>query len=72
MCAECGLVSMLRSRGDEAADRGRLCRREGELLLPCGRCRQLLLEHGGAELLVNRRRLGDLLPDAFGPGHLDP
>lgn len=40
------------------------------VLMPCGRCRQVLLEHGGSELLIDHpvrpRRLGDLLPDAFG------
>ncbi len=43
-------------------------------LMPCGRCRQLLLEHGGPEMLVDHaegpRRLADLLPDAFGPDDL--
>ena len=52
LCAECGLVSLLHASGG-----GRLaalaCRSgEGELLMPCGRCRQLLWEHGGADLLV--------------------
>ena len=46
----------------------------GTPLMPCGRCRQLLLEHGGPELLVDHpagpRRLADLLPDAFGPDDL--
>ena len=46
----------------------------GSLLMPCGRCRQVLLEHGGPELLIDHpggpRRLGDLLPDAFGPDDL--
>ena len=41
-----------------------------EPLVPCGRCRQLLHEHGGPELLFNERPLGELLPDAFGPEHL--
>ena len=42
---------------------------QGELLAPCGRCRQVLMEFGGRELLVDMlggaRVLGDLLPDAF-------
>ena len=45
-------------------------RRRAEPLVPCGRCRQLLHEHGGPELLFNGRPLGELLPDAFGPDHL--
>jgi cytidine deaminase len=72
LCAECGLVSALHASGG-----GRLlavaCVDEaGDPLVPCGRCRQLLHEHGGPELLFNGRPLGELLPDAFGPGHLDP
>lgn len=70
LCAECGLVSALHASGG-----GRLvaviCVDDaGELLVPCGRCRQLLHEHGGPELLVNERPLRELLPDAFGPEHL--
>jgi cytidine deaminase len=46
----------------------------GSVLMPCGRCRQVLAEHGGPELLIDHprgpRRLGDLLPDAFGPDDL--
>jgi cytidine deaminase len=42
--------------------------------MPCGRCRQVLLEHGGPELLIDHpdapRLLGDLLPEAFGPQDL--
>ncbi len=70
LCAECGLVSALHASGG-----GRLvalaCRSSaGELLMPCGRCRQLLWEHGGAELLVDTPRgvlpMTEVLPDAFG------
>ena len=42
--------------------------------MPCGRCRQVLLEHGGAQMLIDHplgpRPLGELLPDAFGPQDL--
>jgi len=74
LCAECGLVSQLVSSGG-----GRLmalaCRSgAGELLMPCGRCRQLLWEHGGAALLIDTprgvRSMTDVLPDAFGPDDL--
>ena len=70
LCAECGLVSALHSSGG-----GRLvalaCRSgAGDLLMPCGRCRQLLWEHGGADLLVDTPRgvlpMTEVLPDAFG------
>jgi len=43
---------------------------DGDPLLPCGRCRQLLLEAGGPALLVDTARgpvaLSELLPAAFG------
>lgn len=75
LCAECGLVSALHASGG-----GRLlavsCVGGPALLptMPCGRCRQLLYEAGGAELLVDSadspRRLGELLPAAFGPTDL--
>ena len=74
LCAECGLISSLVSSGG-----GRLvalaCRSAaGDLLMPCGRCRQLLWEHGGAQLLVDTPRgvlpMTQVLPDAFGPDDL--
>jgi cytidine deaminase len=70
LCAECGIVSQLHASGG-----GRLvalaCRSgAGELLMPCGRCRQLLWEQGGAGLLVDSPRgpvpMTEVLPDAFG------
>ena len=74
LCAECGVVCALHSTGG-----GRLIAlvcvdAQGSLLMPCGRCRQVLLEHGGPELLIDHpagpRRLDDLLPEAFGPDDL--
>jgi cytidine deaminase len=74
LCAECAVVCGLHSTGG-----GRLIAlvcvdAEGSLLMPCGRCRQVLLEHGGSDLLIDHpagpRRLGELLPDAFGPDDL--
>ena len=47
----------------------------GQILMPCGRCRQVLLEHGGTTMLIDHRdgpkALGELLPDAFGPADLE-
>lgn len=70
LCAECGLVSEFVSTGG-----GRLLEvvtvgPDGECIAPCGRCRQVLFEHGGAEMVVNGRPLSELLPDAFGPDDL--
>ncbi|MPZ67259.1 MAG: cytidine deaminase [Pseudonocardiaceae bacterium] len=69
LCAECTLVGQLRLTGG-----GRFvavaCRSgSGQLLMPCGRCRQLLVELGGVECLLDTPRgvcpLRDVLPDAF-------
>jgi cytidine deaminase len=74
LCAECALVSALHVSGG-----GRLVAfvcvdGHGEALMPCGRCRQLLWEHGGADLLVATvsgiRPMTQVLPDAFGPEDL--
>ena len=69
LCAECGLVSSLHDTGGGRLVAVSCVDASGEPLMPCGRCRQLLLEAGGPELLVDGldgpRRLGDLLPDAF-------
>jgi cytidine deaminase len=77
LCAECGLVSALRASGAgalHAAGAGALravavVAGDGEPLLPCGRCRQLLLEAGGPDLLVDTAEgpveLKVLLPAAF-------
>lgn len=71
LCAECGLVSALHATGGGRLVAVACVDRAGQAIPPCGRCRQLLHEHGGPDLLVNRRRLGELLPDAFGPTHLE-
>ena len=74
LCAECGLVSALAASGG-----GRLVAMvcvdgEGAPLMPCGRCRQLLFEHGGPQMLVAAAggpiTVADLLPEAFGPHDL--
>ncbi|MGN7135270.1 cytidine deaminase [Rhodococcoides corynebacterioides] len=74
LCAECGLVSALNASGGGRLVAFACCDARGEILLPCGRCRQVLFEFGGAALIVDTtsgpRPLGDLLPDAFGPDDL--
>jgi len=74
LCAECALVCALHSTGGGRLVALACVTGSGSLLMPCGRCRQVLLEHGGPELLIDHpdgpRRLGDLLPDAFGPDDL--
>jgi cytidine deaminase len=70
LCAECGLVSALHATGGGRLVAVACVDGAGAPLVPCGRCRQILHEHGGPELLFNGRPLGELLPDAFGPEHL--
>ena len=69
LCAECGIVSALYDSGGGRIVALTLVDADGTLLPPCGRCRQLLFETGGPELLVDSpdgpRRLDQLLPDAF-------
>jgi cytidine deaminase len=69
LCAECAMVSALHMTGG-----GRLVAvvcvdQHGEDLMPCGRCRQLLWEHGGPACLVHTASgilaMTAVLPDAF-------
>ncbi|NNH72028.1 cytidine deaminase [Nocardia uniformis] len=74
LCAECVLVGNLISTGGGRLSAVSVCDSRGVILMPCGRCRQVLYEHGGARLLVDHRdgpvALRELLPDAFGPDDL--
>ncbi|SDG67763.1 cytidine deaminase [Sinosporangium album] len=74
LCAECGLVSALHATGGGRLVAFTCVDGHGEPLMPCGRCRQLLYEHGGADLLVETPegpwRLATLMPFAFGPEDL--
>lgn len=74
LCAECTMAGQLRLTGG-----GRFvavaCRSgTGDLLMPCGRCRQILYEFGGPDCLVDTPRgilpMREVLPDAFGPADL--
>ncbi|MFD9127424.1 cytidine deaminase [Kitasatospora sp. NPDC059571] len=74
LCAECGLVSALHASGGGRLTAFTCVDGGGTLLMPCGRCRQLLYEHGGPELLVDLpsgvKTMDEVLPDAFGPERL--
>jgi cytidine deaminase len=74
LCAECGLVSDLYDSGGGRLVAVSVVDGEGNPLMPCGRCRQLLLEAGGPELLLDwtdgPRRMDSLLPEAFTPDEL--
>jgi cytidine deaminase len=74
LCAECTMAGQLRLTGG-----GRFvavaCRSgTGELLMPCGRCRQIIYEFGGRDCLLDTPQgilpMSKVLPDAFGPEHL--
>ncbi|MBI3224750.1 MAG: cytidine deaminase [Mycolicibacterium cosmeticum] len=75
LCAECAVVCVLFSSGGGRLVALSCVAADGAALMPCGRCRQVLLEHGGPELLIDHpagpRRLAELLPDAFGPADLE-
>lgn len=76
LCAECGLVSALHASGGGRLVAFTCVDGRGEVLMPCGRCRQLLYEHGGPDLLLETvsgvRPMREVLPDAFGPHDLTP
>jgi cytidine deaminase len=69
LCAECGLVSALHASGGGRLAAVSVVAADGAPLVPCGRCRQLLLEAGGPGLLLDTENgpceLGALLPSAF-------
>ena len=74
LCAECGMVSQLHLTGGGRLTQVVCVDGEGEVIMPCGRCRQLLYENGGPqmELMTGSgvRRMDEVLPDAFGPDNL--
>lgn len=71
LCAECGLISRFVAQDGGALVAVTVKSGFGDFLVPCGRCRQLLAEHGTVGLLVDQgperppRLLGELFPDAF-------
>ena len=75
LCAECGLVSQLHLTGGGRLTHFVCVDGDGEVIMPCGRCRQLLWEAGGPELLVltvrGVRPMAEVLPDGFGADDLE-
>jgi cytidine deaminase len=75
LCAECGLVSSLIASGGGRLVAFACVDIAGNPLMPCGRCRQLLQEHGGSQLQLMTdqgvKPLSDLLPWAFGPEEIE-
>ena len=74
LCAECGLVSDLVASGGGRLVAFACVNALGEPLMPCGRCRQLLYEFGGTELLIDTPEgvwpMSRVLPQAFGPSDI--
>ncbi|MCX6481981.1 MAG: cytidine deaminase [Mycobacterium sp.] len=74
LCAECSMVSSLYASGGGRLVAVSCVDGHGDPLMPCGRCRQLLYEHGGPELKVMTPQgvatMAEILPQAFGPGDL--
>lgn len=75
LCAECGLVSALHASGGGRLVAFTCVDGDGNVLMPCGRCRQLLFEHALPGMLLETvsgiRTIDEVLPDAFGPRQLD-
>ena len=75
LCAECGLVSELQNTGGGRLTHFTCVDGRGDVLVPCGRCRQLLHEFGGPGLIMETPAgiltLSEMLPQAFGPEYLN-
>ena len=74
LCAECSLVSALVMSGGGRLVAFTCVDGHGRVLMPCGRCRQLLYEHSAAGMLLETvsgvKTMDEVLPDAFGPRQL--
>ena len=75
LCAECGLISSLVVGGGGRLVAFTCVDARGATIMPCGRCRQLLWEHGGPALLIETPQgvvpMTEVLPQAFGPQDLE-
>ncbi|MGF4045486.1 cytidine deaminase [Paenarthrobacter nitroguajacolicus] len=75
LCAECALVGQLHMTGGGKIAAFYCVDGQGNILMPCGRCRQLLYEFRapGMQLMTTQgiKSMDQVLPDAFGPEHLE-
>lgn len=80
LCAECSLVSELAMSAPAGAGPAKLVAftcvdGHGKILMPCGRCRQLLFEHSAPGMILETvsgfKTIDEVIPDAFGPRDLD-
>lgn len=74
LCAECGMISELVRSGGGRLKAVAIVNGEGEPCAPCGRCRQLIFEHGGNDCRVlmpaGSMPMSEVLPGGFGPDDL--
>ncbi|RQP12611.1 MAG: cytidine deaminase [Microbacteriaceae bacterium] len=75
LCAECALVSTLHMTGGGKLVAFTCVDGKGQILMPCGRCRQLLFEHSAEGMLLETvsgiKTIDEVIPDAFGPRTLE-
>lgn len=80
LCAECSLVSELAMSAEAGKGPAKLVAftcvdGQGNILMPCGRCRQLLFEHSTKGMLLETvsgiKTIDEVIPDAFGPRDLE-
>jgi cytidine deaminase len=75
LCAECSLVSNLMMTGGGKLVAFTCVDGHGNVLMPCGRCRQLLFEHSAPGMILETvsglKTIDEVIPDAFGPSDLE-
>jgi len=75
LCAECGLVSAFVRGGGHRLVAVACVNGNSEPVVPCGRCRQVLYEHGGPDMLLAMPAgimpMSDVLPYGFGQNDLE-
>jgi cytidine deaminase, homotetrameric len=75
LCAECSLISELFSSGGGKLVAFCCVDADGAVIMPCGRCRQLLSEHAAAGMMMETvsgiKSIEEVIPDAFGPSDLE-
>jgi len=75
LCAECSMVSDLFRTGGGRLVAFSCVDKHNNILMPCGRCRQLLYEHSAPGMLLETvsgiKTIDEVIPDAFGPRDLD-
>ena len=75
LCAECSLVSQLQMTGGGKLVAFVCVNRDDQVIMPCGRCRQLLYEHSAEGMILDTvsglRTIDQVIPDAFGPRDLE-